>query len=355
MAAGVVLSEEHDFEVEIITEGLNHPWSLAFLPDGNMLVTERTGRLRIIVNQQLRKEAIKGLPKIKQHGQGGLLDIALHPNYAKNKTVYLSYAGKDSDGYSTEVLRGRLENYTLKDIEVIFQAMPKTSGGRHFGGRIIFDDHGYLYITLGDRGDRPRAQELNNHIGALIRLHADGSIPSDNPFLNNSSAKPEIYSYGHRNIQGVTKHPENGVIWMHEHGPQGGDEINISKVGVNYGWPLITYGVNYVSGTKIGLGTQKEGLEQPIYHWTPSIAPSGMTFYSGDEFPNWRGNLFVGSLKFGLLVRTVIEGNQVVHEERMLDKKYGRIRDVRQGSDGTLYLLTDEKNGAVLRLRNLKN
>lgn len=355
LIAGEVNSEKYTFHVEEIVSGLSHPWGLAFLPNGNMLVTERTGDLRIIENLRLRKQAISGLPKIKQRGQGGLLDIALHPDFENNQTIYLSYAGINTQGLSTEVLRGRLEDYALKNIEVIFQAEPKTSGGRHFGGRLVFDNQGYLYISLGDRGDQDRAQELDNHIGTLIRLHANGSLPSDNPFVGDGSVKPEIYSYGHRNIQGATKHPETGKIWLHEHGPQGGDEINISKPGINYGWPVITYGVNYGLGTKIGLGTQKEGLEQPIYHWTPSIAPSGMTFYTGNEFPDWRDNLFVGSLKFGLLLRLVIKDNQVVHEERMLDKKYGRIRDVRQGPDGTLYLLTDERNGAVLRLSNMVN
>ena len=350
--ADIIKSELHTFNVQAVAKGLSHPWSLAFLPNGDMLVTERIGQLRLIQNNKLVDQPIAGLPEIRQRGQGGLMDIALHADFASNQIIYLSYAGKAEGGFSTEVLRARLVDQQLLDVKVIFRALPKSSGGRHFGGRLLFSKDGHLFISLGDRGDRPRAQDLNDHAGSLIRIHEDGEIPSDNPLVGQELAKPEIYSYGHRNIQGLSQHPDNEEIWLHEHGPQGGDEINIVQSGSNYGWPEITYGVNYVVGTKIGIGTQKKGLEQPLYHWTPSIAPSGMTFYNGNEFPQWQDHLFVGSLKFGLLLRLVIKDHEVVHEERMLDKKYGRIRDVRQGLDGALYLLTDEKRGAILRLSN---
>ncbi len=352
LRAEVIQSELYKFEVLSVAHGLNHPWSMAFLPNSDILVSERSGRLRLIQKGVLLDEPVSGLPAIRQHGQGGLLDIALHPDFASNQRIYLAYVGKTLRGYGTEVLRARLQNKALHDVEVIFKALPKSRGGRHFGGRLLFTDDKKLLITLGDRGDRPRAQNLNDHAGSLIRVKDDGGAVNDNPFVNQADAQAEIYSYGHRNIQGITKDISSDQIWIHEHGPQGGDEINIIRAGANYGWPVITYGANYGTGTKIGEGTHKQGMEQPIYHWTPSIAPSGMTFYSGDEFPQWRGNLLVGSLKFGLLVRLVIENNQVIHEERLLNKRYGRIRDVRQGPNGLIYLLTDEEQGSVLRLHN---
>ena len=347
-----VSSQDYIINVEILVEGLNHPWSLAFLPDGNMLVTERVGTLRLIQNDKLVSEPVSGLPPIEQHGQGGLMDVVVHPDFKTNHLIYLAYAGEADEGLSTEVLRGKLVDDRLEDVEVIFAANGKTSGGRHFGGRLLFDNEGKLFITLGDRGQRNPSQDLASHTGSLIRINDDGSIPKDNPFLNDKNAQPEIYSYGHRNIQGIALKPETNIVWTHEHGPQGGDEINIIQAGNNYGWPVITYGKNYVIGTRIGEGTHKEGMEQPLYYWTPSIAPSGMMFYTGDEFPLWKGNLFVGSLKFGLLVRLVIEDDEVVHEERLLKNKFGRIRDVRQGPDGAIYLLTDDSRGSVLRLSN---
>jgi glucose/arabinose dehydrogenase len=236
------------------------------------------------------------------------------------------------------------------DLQVIIRLQRKTATSYHFGSRLLVDQAGHLYITIGDRGDRPRAQDLTDHAGSVIRLHADGSVPKDNPFLSQQGAKPEIYSYGHRNPQGMTLHPESGKVWIHEHGPQGGDELNIIDMGRNYGWPIITYGVNYVIGTSIGEGTHKQGMQQPNYYWVPSIAPSGMAFYSADKFPNWKGSLFVGSLKFQLLVRLILDGDKVVGEERLLKGELGRIRDVRTGPDGFLYLLTDEPNGKLIRL-----
>lgn len=353
--AGIVQSELYIFEVKTVARGLAHPWSLAFLPDGNILVSERAGRLRLIRNSELLAEPIAGLPNIRQHGQGGLLDVAIHPDYKNNQLIYLAYAGKSLRGYGTEVLRAKLVDKKLENVTTIFKALPKSRGGQHFGGRLQFTNDGKLLITLGDRGDKPRAQDLSDHAGSMIRLNDDGSVPEDNPFILHKDAHAEIYSFGHRNIQGIALDPRQGMVWTHEHGPQGGDEINIIHAGLNYGWPVITYGVNYGTGTKIGEGSHKPGLEQPLYHWTPSIAPSGMTFYSGDKFPKWKNNLFVGSLKFGLLVRLVIENDKVVHEERMLNKKYGRIRDVRQGPDGALYLLTDEEQGSVLKLKPISS
>jgi glucose/arabinose dehydrogenase len=238
----------------------------------------------------------------------------------------------------------------LVQLERLFRLEPKTNAGRHFGSRLVFDKAGYLYITLGDRGDRPRAQRLNDHAGSVIRLHDDGSIPADNPFKKQRRAQPEIFSYGHRNPQGMALHPQTGAVWIHEHGPQGGDEINILRPGANYGWPVITYGVNYGSGTPIGEGTEKKGMVQPLYYWVPSIAPSGMAFYTGDRYPGWEDNLFVGSLKFRLLVRLELKGDRVVKEQRLLEDRLGRIRDVRVGPDDYLYLLTDEDNGKLVRL-----
>ena len=298
-AAPLVQTELHALNYETVTDGLDHPWSLAFLPGGDMLVTERSGQLRLVKkNGELLAQPIAGLPPVRQHGQGGLLDVVLHPDFENNRWVYLSFAERGRGGVGTAVARGRLEGQALKDVEVIFRLSPKTGARQHFGSRLVFDRQGLLYVTLGDRGDRPRAQRLDDHAGSLIRIRDDGGIPGDNPFVGRSDARAEIYSYGHRNIQGAALHPESGEIWTHEHGPQGGDELNIPQPGVNYGWPVITYGVNYGIGTKIGEGTHKQGMAQPIHYWVPSIAPSGMAFYDGDKFPNWRGDLFIGSLKF---------------------------------------------------------
>ncbi|MET0049941.1 MAG: PQQ-dependent sugar dehydrogenase [Candidatus Thiodiazotropha sp.] len=350
-AEPVIETEKNRITYQVVTEGLSHPWSLAFLPDGRILVTERRGDLRLIsADGRLDPRPIEGLPSIHQHGQGGLLDVVLHPNFADNHWVYLSYAEPGVDGYGTAVARGRLEDHRLSEVQVIYRMARKTNTRQHFGSRLVFDRDGYLYITQGDRGDRPRAQDLQDHAGSLIRLHDDGTIPQDNPFVDSKRALPEIFSYGHRNMQGAALNPWSGRVWTHEHGPQGGDEINLPQAGKNYGWPVITYGVNYVIGTQIGEGTHKPGMEQPIYHWTPSIAPSGMAFYTADRYPGWQGNLFVGSLKFQLLVRLELDGETITHEERILKGTFGRIRDVRQGPDGLLYLLTDEDQGRLVRL-----
>lgn len=335
---------------EVVVEGLEHPWGMAFLPDGGVLISERPGRLRRVVDGQLLDQPIQGLPPIAAVGQGGALDVALHPDYSKNGWIYLAYVAGEDGEVGTEVLRGRLQGNRMEDIEVLFRLLPKSDTGRHFGARLVFDRDNYLYVTLGDRGDRPRAQRLDDHAGAIIRLHDDGRIPKDNPFLDIPGAKPEIYSYGHRNIQGADLHPRTGELWTHEHGPQGGDELNLINKGANYGWPVITYGVNYGIGTQVGEGTAKPGMEQPLHYWDPSIAPSGMAFYTGDRYPDWNGDLFIGALKFQLLVRLELEGTKVVAEQRMLEGKLGRIRDVEQGPDGYLYLLTDQNDGRLVRL-----
>jgi glucose/arabinose dehydrogenase len=351
LAAEVVQGPSPSFSFEIVTEGLEHPWGLAFLPDGRKLVTERPGRLRLISAEgRLHPDPVGGLPAIREHGQGGLLDVVLHPDFENNRWVYFSFAEADGRDVGTAVARGQLRGHRLEQVEVIFRLLPKSRSEEHFGSRLLFDNNGYLFITLGDRGDRPRAQDLNDHAGSLIRLHDDGRIPADNPFANSAGKKPEIFSYGHRNMQGAALHPVTGRVWIHEHGPQGGDELNIPQAGVNYGWPVITYGVNYFTGTRIGEGTHKEGMAQPVHFWVPSIAPSGMTFYTGDRFPQWQGNLFIGSLKFRLLVRLELDGERVVREERLLEDELGRIRDVRQGPDGLLYLLTDDSDGLLVRL-----
>lgn len=344
-------SELHRFRLRVIAGPLEHPWSLAFLPDGRKLITERPGRLRLVhPDGRIDPQPIAGLPPIAAVGQGGLLDVALHPDYSRNGWIYLAYAGKEPDGQGTDVLRAKLQGYQLTDVEVIFRMQPKTRSGHHFGSRLVFDRQGFLYITLGDRGNKDRAQRLDDHAGSVIRLHDDGRVPRDNPFLSTPGARPEKWTLGNRNMQGAALHPATGALWTHEHGPQGGDEINIMRAGQNYGWPLITYGRNYGSGTQIGEGTEKPGMLQPIHHWTPSIAPSGMSFYTGQSFPRWQGHLFVGALKDQMLVRLELDGARVKHQEILLKNLIGRIRDVRTGPDGYLYLLTDSPDGQLLRL-----
>lgn len=346
----VVQTDKHPVKIVELVAGLEHPWGLAFLPDGRMLVTERPGRLRLIDQSALDPKVIEGVPRVAATGQGGLLDVAVDPDFENNAWVYLSYSASGKGGIGTEVARGRLRGHRLDNLEVVFRALPKSSGGRHFGSRLLFGADGHLYITLGDRGDRPRAQDLSDHAGSIIRVRPDGSVPDDNPFGTKPGAQPEIFTYGNRNVQGIVLDPNTGVVWAHEHGPQGGDELNRVTPGTNYGWPIITYGRNYGLGTRIGEGTAKAGMAQPVHYWVPSIAPSGIAIYQGDRFPNWRGDLFIGSLKFDLLVRLEIKDRRVVDEERVLKNIVGRIRDVRAGPDGYLYLLTDAKDGALVRL-----
>ncbi|MPZ10964.1 MAG: PQQ-dependent sugar dehydrogenase [Kiloniellaceae bacterium] len=333
-----------------MAEGLEHPWGMAFLPDGGMLITERPGRLRLLKDGRLQPEAIAGTPEVVARGQGGLLDVALHPDFADNRLVYLSYAGAGEDGVGTEVARARFDGSRLEDLEVIFRAEPKTSGRNHFGSRLLFADDGTLYITLGDRYSfKEEAQNPANHLGSIVRLNDDGSVPDDNPFVGRQDARPEIFSYGHRNVQGLALQRATGTLWAHEHGPQGGDEVNILRPGANYGWPAITYGIDY-SGAIISEKTSAPGMEQPVVFWDPSIAPSGMAFYDGDRFPKWKGDLFVGALAHQHLRRLMIEGQRVVGQEVLLEELGERIRDVRVGPDGYLHVLTDSSNGRLLRL-----
>jgi glucose/arabinose dehydrogenase len=349
-AAQDIRSEEHAFRVVKIVEGLEHPWSVAFLPDGRMLITERPGRLRVVSGGKLEPQPIAGLPEVVAQGQGGLFDIVLHPRFGENSLVYFSYNGRGPGGTGTELARAKLAGQRLENVQVLFRQDPKGRSGLHFGGRIVFDRAGYVYLTLGERGEMQRAQRTDDHAGSVIRLHDDGRVPADNPFVGMAGWKPEKFDLGHRNQQGAALHPKTGLLWTHEHGPQGGDEVNVIRAGTNYGWPVITYGVNYVTGTKIGEGAQKEGMAQPIHYWVPSIAPSGMAFYEGDRFPRWKGDLFVGALKDRMLVRLKLDGEKVVKEERMLQGVLGRIRDVRAGPDGFIYLLTDESSGVLARL-----
>jgi glucose/arabinose dehydrogenase len=351
--SGIVRSEKEAFRVVTLVEGLEHPWGLAFLPDGRLLVTERPGRLRIVRDGTLDPRPVEGLPEIAAVGQGGLLDVALHPRYAATEWIYLSYAARGDGGIGTEVLRGRLRDHRLTEIQILFRLQPKSRTGLHFGSRLVFDRTGALIVTLGDRGAQDQAQRLDDHRGKIVRLLDDGRVPEDNPFAGRPGARPEIWTYGNRNVQGAARHLETGAIWAHEHGPQGGDEVNVIEPGRNYGWPVITYGVNYGTGTPIGEGTHKPGMEQPLHVWVPSIAPSGMAFYQDDRFPGWRGSLFVGALRDRMLVRLELQGEKVVREERMLQGVLGRIRDVRAGPDGFLYLLTDSSRGVIARLEPL--
>jgi glucose/arabinose dehydrogenase len=328
---------------------LEHPWSLAFLPDGRMLVTERSGRLRIVVGGALAPEPVAGVPEVRARGQGGLLDVILHPKFAENQLIYLSYASPGEGGAATGVARGRLVGDRLEDVEVLYVAEPRDSGDRHFGSRLVFSDDGYLFITAGERGESDRAQDLGDPAGSVIRLHEDGRVPDDNPFVGVADARPEIYSYGNRNPQGMARDPATGDIYAVEHGPKGGDELNLIERGVNYGWPVITYGRSY-AGFKIGEGTHKEGMAQPIHYWVPSISPSGLLIYDGERFPAWRGDFFVGALSGELLARLEMADGRVVQEERLLEDLEERIRDVRQGPDGLIYLLTDRSDGMLLRL-----
>jgi glucose/arabinose dehydrogenase len=305
----------------------------------------------MIANGKLDPKPIEDLPAVVEQGQGGLFDIVLHPDFEKNRFVYFAFNARGERGLTgTELVRAKLSEGRLENVQVLFRQDPKGRGGQHFGGRIAFDRAGHLYLTLGERGDRERAQRPGDHAGSVIRLHDDGRVPADNPFAGKAGWKPEKYDLGHRNMQGAALHPQTGALWTHEHGPQGGDEVNVIRPGVNYGWPVITYGVNYVTGTKIGEGTQKAGMAQPLYYWVPSIAPSGMAFYTGERFPRWKGDLFIGALRGQMLVRLKLDGEKVLKEERLLKGVLGRIRDVRAGPDGYLYLLTDESNGVLARL-----
>jgi glucose/arabinose dehydrogenase len=343
-------SRHHRFRVTVVADGLAHPWALAFLPGGDVLVSEREGRLRVIRGGRLLPEAVRGLPDVRVMGQGGLLDLLPHPDFQTNRLLYFSYAADMDGGVTTHVARARLENDTLSDVDVLFRAEPASRGRVHFAGRLAFDPQGYLYVSVGDRGDMERAQHLDDLAGKVMRLHDDGRIPEDNPFVATPGARPEIFSYGHRNPQGMAVHPETGEIWTHEHGPRGGDEINIVRPGVNYGWPVVTLGIDY-TGFRIGDGLKHmPGMADPLHSWIPSIAPSGMAFYGADRFGRWKGDLFVGALVQRHLARLRLVGEVVVEEERLLEDLGRRIRDVRLAPDGSLWLLTDHDPGQVLRL-----
>ncbi len=358
----VLRSALHDYRVVTAVEGVVQPWSMAFLPGGDMLVTERPGRLRIVRNGKLLPQAVEGVPQVYSEGsQAGLLEVAPHPDFAQNRFLYLTYSkplgGKDS---TTALVRGKFENDRLTDVQQLFESVSKGRG--HYGGKIAFDGKGFLFLTLGDRqvlpdGDEASllkhpAQDLSNHHGKLVRLHDDGRVPADNPFVKTPNAKPEIWSYGHRNVQGIAIHPESGVVWAHEHGPQGGDELNVVEPAKNYGWPVIGFGVNYTTGKTIHIGTMREGMEMPAHVWVPSIGISGLMVYTGDKFPQWKGNLFAGGMAGQRLDRLTVEGRKVASRESLVPNM-GRIRDIRQGPDGFIYLAIEERDPiptAILRL-----
>ena len=353
--AQFVQSEKHAFRISSLVTGLENPWSVAFLPDGRFLITERAGRLRLVSSDfKLDPKPIDGLPEVISHGQGGLFDVVLHPQYAQNGWIYWAYNAPGPGGWGTALARGKLQGQRMTDVQVLFSMQPKTRSGFHFGGRIVFDQAGFVYLTLGDRGDKDRAQKLDDHAGSVIRLHDDGRVPDNNPFVKRAGALAEKWTLGNRNMQGAALHPQTGELWTHEHGPQGGDELNVMRSGLNYGWPVITYGVNYGLGTKIGEGQEKPGMVQALKVWVPSIAPSGMAFVSGSQFPQWQGSLLIGALRGQMLVRLTLDGEKVVSEERLFQGRPGRIRDVRMGPDGLVYLLTDDVQGALLRIEPAK-
>jgi glucose/arabinose dehydrogenase len=343
-------------QTEVIVSGLQHPWALAFLPDRRMLVTERPGRMRIVTPDGKLSPPLAGLPKVFARGQGGLLDVIVDRDFSQNRTIYFCFAEPFGSGARTALARARLgDDAYIENLRIIFRQDGPLSNGNHFGCRIVQMPDNTLFLTMGDHfTHRDEAQNLSNHLGKIVRVAPDGSTPKDNPFIGRRGAKPEIWSYGHRNSQGAALNPASGKFWMAEHGPRGGDEINIPQAGRNYGWPVIGFGVDY-SGAKIHEGTGKPGMEQPIRHWTPVISPSGMAFYTGDLFPQWKNNLFLGGLSAQVLVRLELNGDKVVKEERLLRDMNQRIRDVRMGPDGALWLLTDSANGQLLRLTPAEN
>ena len=348
-----VESEKLNFTVETIAQGLSIPWGMAALPDGGMLITERTGTLRLLdTNGKLHPNPIQGTPDVRSSGQGGLLDVALHPDYKNNGWIYLSYSspkasGESGRGANTALMRAKLKNHQLIEQQLLFKALPNYSAGQHYGSRITFDSDNHVYMTIGDRGGRDETQSLNNYRGKIIRLHDDGSIPTDNPYLSTVDAKPEIWSWGHRNPQGMEQHPETGKIWAHEHGPKGGDELNLIVKGQNYGWPIATYGVNY-SGTKITDIVSRPDMVSPVTYWVPSIAPCGMAFVQGNNYSGWKNNILVGSLKFQQIQRLEITDGKMTHKEVLLDG-VGRVRALEQGADGYIYVAV-ETGGRIMRL-----
>lgn len=341
-------SEALRFSLDTLAKGLENPWSIAFLPDGIVLITERPGRLRIWRDGKLIDKPVAGVPKVWVHGQGGLLDVISDPDYVQNKMIYLSLAQEQDEKGITAIYKAVFDQDKLTDVRQLFWGQPLTDETIHFGSRMVIDKEGYLYFSIGDRGVKENAQKLSNHCGKVLRIHTDGSVPADNPFIQHPDAMPEIWSYGHRNIQGMTLHPETGEIWAHEHGPQGGDEVNIILKGKNYGWPSATYGINY-DGSVITENQTLPGMEDPLSHWTPSIAPCGMCFVTSDKYTPWKGNLLAGALAGQHIHRLVFKDNKVIHSEKLLEG-YSRFRDVRQGPDGYIYVLT-ESPGMFLRIR----
>ncbi len=333
---------ETNFTADLVVENLQIPWGMTFLPDGSMLITEKSGELIHFKDGQ--KTNITNVPVVYNRGQGGLLDIELHPDYANNGWIYITYSSEEGEekGGNTALIRAKLSGNSLTDIENLYKATPNTTKGQHFGSRIEFDNEGFLYFSIGERGARDiNPQDITRDGGKIYRLHDDGRIPEDNPFVGEAGAKTAIYTYGNRNPQGMAKHPETGKIWIHEHGPRGGDEINVVEKGLNYGWPVITYGINY-SGTPITDKTEMEGMQQPIHYWVPSIAPSGMAFVTSDMYPDWKGDLLVGSLSFQYLERLKLNGNKVTYREKLMED-IGRVRNVRQGPDGYIYVAVEGK------------
>jgi glucose/arabinose dehydrogenase len=361
-AQEVERTKQYDFRIVTVAEGLVSPWGFAFLPGGDILVTQRGGQVRIVRAGKLLPDTVTGVPRVRASGQGGLLDIVLHPKFAENKLVYLSYSKPSEDGTqgATAVARGRYENGRFVDMTDIFVAKNWSTGRGHYGSRLAFDRDGFLFISLGDRqvpptGDLEKhpAQDLATHHGKTIRLKDDGSVPADNPFVNTAGALPEIWSYGHRNMQGIMVHPETNQLWTVEHGPQGGDELNLDEAGKNYGWPVIGFGVNYNSGLAIHTGTTRRGMEQPVNVWVPSIAVEGLLVYTGDKFPQWRGNFFVGGMAGQRLVRLTMDGTKVVDVENMLQRR-GRIRAIQQGPDGFLYIAFEDQAGGPSKMVRLE-
>lgn len=331
-------------EYERVVDGLNNPWGMAFLPGGDILVTEKKGEIKIIRNGKLLDEPIDGVPDVYLRGQGGLMDIELHPQYDQNGWVYLSYSSSEGSGSggNTTIARFNFDGKRLTNKEILYRATPNTTAGVHFGSRLEFDRDGYLFFSIGDRGNRDvNPQDISRDNGKIYRILDDGSIPDDNPFIDKSGAKGAIYSYGHRNTQGLAMDPSTGKIWSHEHGPRGGDEVNLIQPGRNYGWPIISHGINY-DGTVFAEATAKEGMEQPVIYWVPSIAPCGMTFVSGNKYPGWDGDIIIGSLKFGYLIHATVEGNKIISQEKIAEG-IGRVRNVEQGPDGYLYVGVEGK------------
>lgn len=333
-------AKKHTFET--VSDGINTPWGMAFLPDGSLLVTEKSGILYHITKGV--KTEVKNVPNVYNRGQGGLMDIVLHPDYPKNGWIYITYASTEGEGEggNTKLIRAKLENESLTQIETLYKCGPNTTKGVHFGSRIVFDKEGYLYFSAGERGEHfVNPQDITRDNGKIYRLNADGSIPENNPFTGNEKAKKAIYSYGHRNPQGLAINPVTGAVWEHEHGPQGGDEINIIKKGANYGWPVVTYGIDY-DNTIISKETQKPGIEDPVYYWAPSIAPCGMAFVTSDKYPDWKGHLLVGSLKFQYLELVKLDGDKVIGRQKIATD-IGRLRNVAQGPDGYIYIGVEGK------------